>query len=40
VNADPITDAQRASAARIRMSYDKKRGHKTERWIENLAKGA
>jgi hypothetical protein len=38
--ADPITDAQRASAARIRMSYDKKRGHKTEGWIRNLARQA
>lgn len=37
---DAVTDAQRAAAARIRMSYDKKRGHQTEAWIRNLASRA
>lgn len=38
--ADPISDSQRASAARIRMAYDKKRGVKTQQWIVDLAKSA
>lgn len=38
--ADPITDSQRAGAARIRMAYDKKRGVKTPQWIVDLAKSA
>jgi hypothetical protein len=38
--ADPISAAQRAAAARIRIVYDKKRGHKTENWIKKLAKSA
>lgn len=38
--ADPITDSQRAGAARIRMAYDKKRGVKSPQWIVELAKSA
>ncbi|WP_233548888.1 hypothetical protein [Clavibacter lycopersici] len=38
--ADPISDAERASAARIRIIVDKKRGRKTEDWIKKLATGA
>ncbi|QIS38176.1 hypothetical protein [Clavibacter capsici] len=38
--ADPITDAERASAARIRIVVDKKRGRKTEDWIKKLATSA
>jgi hypothetical protein len=38
--ADPISDAERASAARIRIMVDKKRGRKTEEWIKQLAKSA
>lgn len=34
---DPITAEQRAAAARIRVAYDKKRGRKTEAWIQRLA---
>lgn len=34
---DPVTAEQRAAAARIRIAYDKKRGHKTEAWIRKLA---
>lgn len=37
VSGDPVTDEQRASAARIRMAYDKKRGRQTESWIKKLA---
>ena len=37
VPGDPVTDEQRASAARIRMAYDKKRGRQTENWIKRLA---
>ncbi|MDR6912982.1 hypothetical protein J2W54_004995 [Rhodococcus fascians] len=37
--ADPVSDAQRASAARIRVSVDKRRGRDTEPWIKDLAKG-
>jgi hypothetical protein len=36
---DPITDAERSSAARIRMVVDRKRGVKTPTWIKALAKG-
>jgi hypothetical protein len=35
--ADPVTDWERASAARIRVSADKKRGVETEAWIKKLA---
>jgi hypothetical protein len=35
--SDPITAEQRASAARIRIAYDKKRGRDTEAWIRELA---
>ncbi len=38
--ADPISDAERASAARIRIVVDKKRGRKTEDWIKKLAQSA
>ena len=37
VPGDLVTDEQRASAARIRMAYDKKRGRQTEGWIRKLA---
>lgn len=37
---EPITDSQRASAARIQIAYDRKRGVKSERWITELAKRA
>ncbi|OQJ62183.1 hypothetical protein FGG90_12980 [Clavibacter tessellarius] len=37
---DPISDAERASAARIRIMVDKKRGRKTEGWIKKLATSA
>lgn len=35
--SDPVTAGQRAAAARIRVAYDKKRGQKTEPWIQRLA---
>jgi hypothetical protein len=35
--ADPVTDLERTSAARIRVSVDKKRGIETEAWIKKLA---
>ncbi|GAA1883594.1 hypothetical protein GCM10009715_32440 [Paeniglutamicibacter psychrophenolicus] len=38
--ADPITDSQRAGAARIRIANDKKRGVKSPQWLVDLAKNA
>lgn len=38
--ADPVTDSQRAAAARIRVAYNKKAGIKTEPWIKELAERA
>ncbi len=35
-----VSAEQRAAAARIRITYDQKRGHKTEGWIKRLARGA
>lgn len=35
--ADPVSDAQRASAARIRMAVDKRHGRTTDAWIQKLA---
>ncbi len=35
--ADPVTDSQRAVAARIRVAYNKKAGIETEPWIRELA---
>jgi hypothetical protein len=40
VATDVVTDSQRASAARIRMAYDRKRGRVTEEWIRELAESA
>ncbi len=40
MRSDPrsaITPEQRASAARIRITYDRKRGAKTPQWIVDLA---
>lgn len=38
--ADPLTDSQRAVAARIRVAYDKRRGQETAEWIKRLARSA
>lgn len=38
--ADPVSDAQRASAARIKVAVDKRHGRKTDTWIAKLAEGA
>ncbi len=38
--ADTLSDAERASAARIRIVVDKKLGLKTEDWIKKLAQSA
>jgi len=35
--ADPISDWERASAARIRVAVDKKRKRETPEWIRKLA---
>jgi hypothetical protein len=35
--ADPISDWERASAARIRIAVDKKRKRETPEWIRKLA---
>lgn len=37
--ADPVSDAQRASAARIRIAVDKRHGRSTDAWIKKLAEG-
>lgn len=39
-SAASVSAEQRAAAARIRITYDQKRGHKTEGWIKRLARGA